>query len=92
MDETPGRAYTVAAIGLALLSIIGRRTGASSPRPRARIRLGLLSLVAAGGIGLIGVGLAFGSGQKQTALLYVVAGAILSLRPPSAAAPSPPDR
>jgi len=76
------RGFGIAALALAAASIIARRAA-----PARRLRPGplvllLASPLLAGGVGLIGVVLAVGGGPRQVALLYVLGGAILALRPP----------
>ena len=76
------RGFGIAALALATASIIARRaTPARRLRPGPLVLL-LASPLLAGGVGLIGVVLAVGGGPRQVALLYVLGGAILALRPP----------
>jgi hypothetical protein len=76
------RGFGIAALALAAASIIARRAA-----PATRLRPGYLvpllaSPLLAAGVGLVGVVLAVGGGPRQVALLYVLGGAILALRPP----------
>ena len=76
------RGFGITALALAAASIIARRAApARRLRPGALVLL-LASPLLAGGVGLIGVALAVGGGPRQVALLYVLGGAILALRPP----------
>lgn len=76
------RGFGFAALGLAAASIVARRTTpATKLRPGHLVPL-LASLLFAGGVGLVGVVLTVGGGPRRVALLYVLGGAILALRPP----------
>jgi hypothetical protein len=81
----PPAPYLAAAVGLALVSILARgraHRGAPSAGRTSALRL---SLLCAGGLGLVGVLLGAAEGLWRAGLLYTVAGAILAVRPP----PSP---
>jgi hypothetical protein len=74
--------YGLAAMALAAGSILTRRvTRTSAPSPW-HARLSLASLLLAAGIGVLGLLLAARGGSRETALLYVLGAAILSLRAP----------
>ena len=83
------RRFTTAALALGLASVLARRQ-AATPRVSAAARLGLgvAALLLAGSIGAVGVALAVAQQERDAALLYVLGGAILALRP----APSAPPR
>ena len=84
-DDPPPLEFTMVAMGLAVASIVARRLS-TSPRLAASFRFGseLLGLVLAAAIGITAIGLAATAGDKQNALLFVLGGGILCLRPPSA--------
>jgi hypothetical protein len=81
--------FTTLALGLGLASVLARRQ-AAAPRLGAawRLRLGVAALLLAGATGAVGVVLALAREERDAALLYVLGGAILALRP----APSAPPR
>jgi peptidoglycan/LPS O-acetylase OafA/YrhL len=79
--QAPARGFPIAAVGLAVGAVFLRQAASRAP-PRAHVRLTLASLLLAGGIGLVAVALALAEGSRSTALLYVLGGAILCLRPP----------
>jgi hypothetical protein len=66
---------------VAIVMAVGSVLAPSSPW---HARLSLASLLLAGGIGLVGLLLAARGGSRDTALLYVLGAAILSLRAPPA--------
>jgi len=82
----PARGFPIAAIALALGSILSRQVSAAAP-PRARVSFALASLLLAACIGLAGVALALQGGPRGTALAYALGGAILCLRPPARLTP-----
>jgi hypothetical protein len=82
----PPRGFPIAAVGLALASVLTRQASAST-RGRSQVRLALASLLLAGCIGLVGVALALQGGPRGIALAYVLGGAILCLRPPAPLSP-----
>jgi hypothetical protein len=82
----PPRGFPIAAVGLALASVLTRQA-ASAARGRNQVRLALASLLLAGCIGLVGVALALQGGSRGIALAYVLGGAILCLRPPTPLSP-----
>lgn len=87
-SRPPSPVFSYAALGLAAFAVLARRIGPAGPaRPRSYVFRTLASLVAAAGLGVVGAALAVSEGERQTGLLYVLAGAILSIRPP---APIPP--
>jgi hypothetical protein len=81
--------FTTLALGLGLASVLARRQ-AAAPRLGAawRLRLGVAALLLAGATGAVGVVLALAREERDAALLYVLGGVILALRP----APSAPPR
>ena len=80
--QAPSRGFPIAAVALALGSVFTRQASVAA-RSRARVFLALASLLLAGAIGLVGVGLALQGGPRGIALAYVLGGAILCLRPPA---------
>jgi hypothetical protein len=78
----PARGFPIAAVALALGSILARQASAAA-RTRARVYLALASLLLAACIGLVGVALALQGGPRAIALAYALGGAILCLRPPA---------
>jgi hypothetical protein len=86
-----GRAYSWSALALAAVAILARRTGTSAVRSVRRYVYGaLVSMVAAAGLGMLGMLVALRESQSSTGLLYVLAGALLVLRPPAPLARSTP--
>ena len=82
--------FTYAATALAVVSILTRRRHPGRPDGvRAHVSLSLLSLVAAAGVGIVGVAAAMGGAPRTAALIYVLAGAIFALRPPLGIAVGP---
>jgi hypothetical protein len=86
------RRFTLAALTLGMASILARRQAGLSADPRLHDWLGVLGLLLAGSIGLLGLWLAVSRGERDTGLLYALGGAILALRSPAPAAPRPPPR
>jgi len=91
-------AYSWVALVLAATAILTRRTGIA-PRTSLRsfIYASLASLVAAAGLGMLGLLVALKESQNTVGLLYTLAGALLVLRPPamlggsaSGSGPGPP--
>lgn len=81
----PPAAFSVAAIGAALIAIICRRLSTSPKIPSGtRAGLAMTGLACAGLIGATGVLLAWTLGDRQNALLFNAGAVILSLRPPAA--------
>ena len=78
----PPSGFPIAAVGLALASVLTRQASAAA-RGRSQVRLALASLLLAGCIGLVGVALGLQGGSRGIALAYVLGGAILCLRPPA---------
>ena len=80
--------YTLTAVALSAATIVSRQLG-TSPRlpPRARVMLSLTALGLATAIGLLGVYMAVAAGSRQAGLLFILAAAIFSLRPPAPAMP-----
>jgi hypothetical protein len=75
--------FTYAATALALVSILTRRRQPGRPDGvRAHVAFSLVSLVAAAGVGGVGVAAAIAGTPRNAALIYVLAGAIFALRPP----------
>jgi hypothetical protein len=80
-----GRVYSWAAIALAAIVIVTRRTRAGRSVSVRRFVYGALAgLVAAAGLGILGMLVALRESQTTMGLLYVLAGALLVLRPPAA--------
>ena len=79
-DALTDRRFTAAALVLAAGSILTRRR---TEKLRVHLALALTSLLLAGGVGLLGVGVALAGGDRQTALLYTLGGALLAARPPT---------
>ncbi len=77
----PPRGFPIAAVALALGSVLTRQASAAA-RARARVYLALASLLLAACVGLVGVALALQGGSRVIALAYALGGAILCLRPP----------
>jgi peptidoglycan/LPS O-acetylase OafA/YrhL len=83
--------FTYTAIAFGLLSIVTRRRpGRPLASPRTHVALSLVSLLAAGGVGIVGVAAALSGEPRATALLCVLAGAIFALRSPAPLAIRPP--
>jgi hypothetical protein len=87
----PPTLYTLTAVALSAATIVSRQL-ATSPRfpPRARVILSLAALGLASSIGLLGTYMAVATGSRQAGLLFILAAAIFSLRPPPPA--MPPER
>ena len=75
------RRWSVAALALAAGTILTRRS--TKGTPRQIVYRTLVSMVLAGGLGLLGVAIALREDQTTVGLLYTLAGGILSLRPPT---------
>jgi hypothetical protein len=89
-SETVGRGATVGALGLGLASVLARRQAEILRDPRWRLALALAALLLAGGLGLLGAGLAVTKQERDVGLVYSLAGAILCLRrPPPVLPPGP---
>jgi hypothetical protein len=85
-----GRGYSWIAVALAAIAIVMRRTGGRAFSVRRFVYGALVSLVAAAGLGVLGLLVALRESQATTGLLYVLAGALLVLRPPATLArPTP---
>ena len=83
------RRFTTVALALGLASVLARRQAAAPGLGAGgHLRLGVAALLLAGAIGAVGVALAVARDERDAALLYVLGGAILALRP----APSAPPR
>jgi hypothetical protein len=81
-SELP-QGYLVAAIMLAGTSILVRRSvGGAVGDPRAFVVRSLVSLLLAGGLGLLGVAVTVREGHGTTGFLYAIAGGLLAIRPP----------
>ncbi len=76
------RGFGIAALTLAAASIVARRVAPATQLRPGHLVPQLASPLLAGGVGLVGVVLAVGGGPRGVALLYVLGGAILALRPP----------
>jgi len=89
--ETTPRAYAWAATALGGIAILARPfRSARIERPKLVVARILISLLAAAGVGLVGVAAAVTGGPRATALAYVIAGAIFALRPPARIEPATP--
>ncbi len=84
-EPPPDQLIGTVAVGLALSSILARRLGTSpvvSGRTAALATLSSLAL--AGALGPLGVHVAWNLAAPETALLFVLAGTLFSLRRPAA--------
>jgi len=82
--ETTPRVYAWAATALGGLAILTRPfRSVPIKNPKLVVAKIVISLVAAAGVGLVGVMSAVMGGPRTTALAYVLAGAIFALRPPA---------
>jgi hypothetical protein len=87
-SEMTPRSYAWVAVALGGVAILARPLrSARITRPKLVVGRILVSLLAATGVGLVGVASAVAGGPRTTALAYVLAGAIFSLRPPAHIAP-----
>ena len=78
------RRFTLAALALGIGSILARRQGeAIGLEPRTRLWLALAGMLLAGAIAVVGVALALTQDEREAALLYALAAAILALRRPA---------
>ena len=83
-SETTPRVYAWAAVALGGIAILTRPfRSAPIKNPKLVVARILISLLAAAGVGLVGVAAAVTGGPRTTALAYVLAGAIFALRPPA---------
>ena len=83
-SETTPRVYAWAATALGGLAILTRPfRSVPIKNPKLVVARILISLVAAAGVGGVGVVAAVMGGPRTTALAYVLAGAIFALRPPA---------
>ena len=90
ISEGAERSFTYVAVALAVASILARRRPtACIANPRAHVILSLTSLLCAGGLGIVGVAFALAGGTRGAAIVYALAGAIFSLRPPTPIASRP---
>jgi hypothetical protein len=79
-----GRWYSWIAFALAAVAIVTRRSvGGRARSLRAYVYGALASMVAAAGLGLLGMFVALRESETTIGLLYVLAGALLVLRPPA---------
>ena len=82
-DEVGGM-YSWVALALAATAILTRRsTAAASGSLRGFIYASLISMVAAAGLGILGMLVAMVESQHSIGLLYTLAGTLLVLRPPT---------
>jgi hypothetical protein len=88
-DTAPPTGYSATAIGLAVSSILLRLWG-NSPGKSERLGMPLIaaSLALAGAIGVVAVLVTLAEDQWRTGLFYTLAGAMLSIRTPSASRPT----
>lgn len=83
MPDEMDRGYSLAALGLAGGAILLRRSAIGpGVTPRFFVYGSLLGLLCAGGLGVLGVIVAYARAQLTVGLLYTLAGVLLSLRPP----------
>ena len=76
--------YSWVALALAATAILTRRsTAAASGSLRSFIYASLISMVAAAGLGILGMLVAMVESQHSIGLLYTLAGTLLVLRPPT---------
>ena len=82
-DEVGGM-YSWVALALAATAILTRRSGAAaSGSLRGFIYASLVSMMAAAGLGILGMLVAMVESQHSVGLLYTLAGTLLVLRPPA---------
>ncbi len=82
-DEVGGM-YSWVALALAATAILTRRSGAAATGSlRGFIYASLVSMMAAAGLGILGMLVALIESQNTIGLLYTLAGALLALRPPT---------
>ena len=82
-DEV-GSMYSWVALALAATAIFTRRSGrAASGSLRGFIYASLVSMMAAAGLGILGMLVALIESEYRAGLLYTLAGALLVLRPPT---------
>ena len=82
-QEDAARLYSFGALALAAVAILARRSVAGrTPQLRRFVYASVLSMLACVGLGLLGFAVAYREGEVATGLLYVLAGALLLLRPP----------
>ena len=78
----PDPLATTLAVSLALGAIVLRRFASSAVISAGTAgRLAAASLACAGGLGLLGLGVAFAKDSSETGLLFALAGFIFALRP-----------
>ena len=82
-NEDVDRRVTLAALALAGVSILTRRSLPGRGNPRVFVVCQVASVLGAVGLGLLGALLAIRAGQWQVGLLYSFAAALLLLRPPA---------
>lgn len=76
--------YSLAALALAAVAILLRRSSAAPRRSlRAFVYGSVLSLLGAVGLGVLGLFVALHESLTTIGLLYTLAGALLALRPPA---------
>ena len=79
-----GGMYSWVALALAGTAILTRRSGFAASRSlRGLVYGSLVSMVAAAGLGILGLAVALREAQTTVGLLYTLAGALLVLRPPA---------
>jgi hypothetical protein len=83
------RRFTLAALALGIASILARRQAeAVGLSPRLRLWLAVAGMLLAGAIAVVGVALAVTQDEREAALLYALAAAILALRRPAPVMPA----
>jgi hypothetical protein len=96
-SETTGageveRSYSLAAIGLAAISLLARRSlGPRAQQLRGFVYATLASMLCAVGLGVLGIVVALRTQEFGVGLLYALAGALLLLRPPPRLVQAPSD-
>ena len=81
-DDVSG-SYSVAALALAAIAILLRRSGMALQHSlRSFVYGSVISMLSAVGLGLLGLYVALRESQTSVGLLYTLAGVLLVLRPP----------
>lgn len=86
------RRVTYAALALAGISILTRRSPGAAGNPRVFVATQVASVLAAVGLGLLGAVIALRAGPWQVGLIYNLAALLLLFRPPASFALAPPRR
>lgn len=84
VTDPVGGMYSWVALGLAATAIVARRSSsAASGSLRSFVYASVASMVAASGLGVLGILVALTESQTTVGLLYTLAGTLLVLRPPT---------